>query len=95
MLEQKRVRETAAQVVGEYNFSKVETYVKLTNWTWGGQVPSVNRMRVVVNDLVIDALEAYCEKEEPVYKFKHGFCCYIFKDMVKLSFEPYRKQINY
>lgn len=87
----------ATQVISEFDFGKVESYMRLIKWTWQSDIPSKSRMRIVSTALLEKAIVKYVETGITQPQFEGGFCVYIYVDdngdkVVKLSFEAFRKQ---
>lgn len=93
---EKKIREKATKVVTEFNFDKVAAHMNMTSWTWEGQIPSIQRMRLVVTNLIESSIKQFLMTKETVVQHDGGFCVYIYPKnnthFVKLVFEPYRKE---
>lgn len=73
----------AQSIIERFDFEKVHAYMKLTDWKWIDEVPSVNKLRTTAERLVYDVINS---KNETTTSGTGGFTASKFTWGIQLVF---------
>ena len=70
-------------IMERFDFEKVHAYMKLTNWKWIDEVPSVNKLRTTAERLLYDVIAS---DTPTTTSGTGGFTAYKFTWGIQLAF---------
>jgi hypothetical protein len=73
----------AQSIMGRFDFEKVHAYMKLTDWKWIGEIPSVNKLRFTAETLIYNVVNS---KDETTTSGTGGFTASKFTWGIQLVF---------